>query len=104
MNREAFEALAEQIYAFLADAPKGKPHTGYRYGELLEQAAAALRQAAPLLLELKGAHNRWHLACNELAEAKKLLKEARYETDDSNQTLHSVDLNVRIDAFLGEQG
>jgi len=34
--------LVAQIHAFLADAPKGKPHTGYRYGELLDQAAARL--------------------------------------------------------------
>jgi chromosome segregation ATPase len=38
------DALIEQIRTFLADAPKGKPHEGYRYGELLSQAAAALVQ------------------------------------------------------------
>lgn len=35
--------LADEIRAFLADAPKGKPHKGYRYGELLAAAEAALR-------------------------------------------------------------
>jgi len=39
-------ALIEQIRSFLADAPNGKPHEGYRYGELLSQAANALERLA----------------------------------------------------------
>ena len=35
--------LADEIRAFLADAPKGLPHEDYRYGELLAAAEAALR-------------------------------------------------------------
>ncbi len=35
--------LCADIAAFLADAPKGKPHEGYRYGELLAQAAATIK-------------------------------------------------------------
>ena len=47
--------LVEQIRAFLADAPKEKPHTGYRYGELLDAAAARIVADASEIRTLRNA-------------------------------------------------
>ena len=62
------DALIEQIRTFLADAPKGKPHEGYRYGELLSQAAAALVQLRDAKFSLSEA-NDMLLSRAERAEA-----------------------------------
>ena len=39
----ALNGLADEIRAFLAAGPSVRPHEGYRYGELLAAAEAALR-------------------------------------------------------------
>jgi len=59
MTPTDLDALIEQIRTFLADAPKGKPHEGYRYGELLSQAAAALVQLRDALRDMTADRDSW---------------------------------------------
>jgi len=105
--------LIAQIEAFLADAPKGKPHTGYRYGELLAFAAAALREAQEFA---QRSHDRWIEVNAELqAECRnmraerdallKLLAEARGYVDaevNIARPLARIGLRDRIAAALAK--
>lgn len=71
--------LCAQIKSFLADAPQGMPHEGYRYGELLSFAADAIeRLTADLRAEERGQDNLRRVIANLTAENDALLDEVGY--------------------------
>ncbi len=107
-----------EIERFLADAPKGKPHTGYRYGELLAQAAALLlreweerdtfymdyrmkcdEQTKVLYVRAEQAEARADALAAELAAARKALAAADAMRQTYDKPMKTYD-NERLDIVV----